>query len=518
MSSADETLFRLRGVHKSYAAPVLTAIHLEVRAGEVHALMGANGAGKSTLAKVISGLVAPDQGEMFLAGERYAPAGKAGAEALGVHIVQQELNLIGTLSVAENLFLNRLPARFGFVASGTLYREAREALKAVGLEDVDPDTKVEELGVGKQQLVEIAAALTRRCRVLILDEPTAALTDPQVELLFQHIDRLKASGVGIVYISHRLEELRQIADRATILRDGEVVTSEAFSELTLEEIVRRMVGQDGDDLTQQRARDGRPEGGLEEEIDESPDGTAVGLRVQGLCRGSFVQDVTFEVRRGEIFGISGLVGSGRTELLRAIFGADRAESGTVQVGEIEPQLFSSPRDAVRAGLALIPEDRKHQGLLLTQSVRVNLTLGKIQELANAFGWIGAREEENEARQASLRLRVRSTGLEQEVAELSGGNQQKVVIGRSLLGHAEVFLFDEPTRGIDVGAKAVVYQLLKDLAEEGKCVLVVSSELLELLAICDRIGVLSAGRMAAIFNREDASQEKILNASFSGYVG
>lgn len=503
MSDARKTpLLRTEDVRKSYATPVLKGIDLDVHAGEVHALIGANGAGKTTLAKIVSGLTPLDQGAMWLGDKPYLPSSKADAENQGVHIVQQELNLIGTLSVAENLFLNRMPSRWGWISMATMCLEASAALESVGLEDVDPEMKVEELGVGKQQLVEIAAALSRRCRVLILDEPTAALTDPQVELLFEHIARLKTAGVGMIYISHRLDELREIADRATILRDGVVVTSRPLVALTMEEIVRQMVGQDVQEESLQ--------------VDREPG--SVGLRVDGLCRGDLVRDVTFEARRGEIFGIAGLVGSGRTELLRAIFGADRAESGGVALEDSDiPRRFDSPRDAVRAGLALVPEDRKQHGLLLTQSVRVNLTLGKVREMTSLPWWIDAGGETREARSASELMHVHFNGLEQEVVELSGGNQQKVVIGRWVVGSSDVFLFDEPTRGIDVGAKAVVYHLLNDLAKAEKCIVVVSSDLAELFVVCDRIGVMSAGRLVEIFDRDNWSEEKIMRASFSGYV-
>ena len=495
-------LLQVRGLHKSYAAPVLTDVDFDLRSGEVHALLGANGAGKTTLARIVSGLMFPDQADMQLAGEAYAPADKMAAERRGVHIVQQELNLIDTLSVAENLFLNCLDARLGFLRKTALRGRACEALAAVGLDEIDPDTPVSRLGIGQQQLIEIAAALSRRCRLLILDEPTAALTGPQVDLLFQHIERLKHEGVGIIYVSHRLDEIRRIADRATILRDGRVVATEPVERLTVEQIVELMVGREVRRRSQHRRRELGP----------------VALRVTNLTRRPLVQNVSFEVFGGEVFGIAGLVGSGRTELLRAIFGADAAESGTVQVrADGVPRRFRHPCEAVGAGLAMIPEDRKSHGLLLSQSIRINTTLSSLRAVSKPRGWISADREDSATEHYSNVMGVQRQSIEQPVEQLSGGNQQKVVVGRWLMRGGDVFLFDEPTRGIDVAAKAVVYDQLNELADDGKSLVVVSSDLEELLAICDRIGVMSAGRMVATFERGRWSQQAIMNAAISGYL-
>ena len=493
-------LLQVRGLGKRYAAPVLTGVDLDLRPGEVHALVGANGAGKTTLARIVCGLTAPDGGAMTLGGAPYAPRSKAEAERAGVQVVMQELNLVGTLTVGENLFLGRLPRRLGFVDYARLRRRAAEALAAVGLEAVDPETPVARLGVGQQQLVEIAAALARPCRVLVLDEPTAALTDPEIALLFRHVRRLTAEGVGVVYVSHRMDEIRRIADRVTVLRDGRVVETAPAAALSLDRIVRLMVGRAVVD---------------EHDLGEREIGP-LALRVEGLRRGAAVRGVGFEVRKGEILGVAGLVGSGRTELLRAVFGADPPEAGRVLV-DGRPVAIRSPRDAVRAGIGMIPEDRKQHGLLLPRPVRLNATLARLEAVTRPRGWVAPARERDVAERVAGQVAVHAAGVEQPAAELSGGNQQKVVLARWLLRDPDVLLLDEPTRGIDVGAKATVYRLLGELAARGKALVVVSSELRELMAVCDRIAVMSAGRLVATFERGEWTEDAILAAAISGYL-
>ncbi|MEX3689203.1 sugar ABC transporter ATP-binding protein [Paraburkholderia sp. BR14263] len=522
VASPAPAVLTVTGVGKTYEQPVLADVSLALHAGEVLALTGENGAGKSTLSKIVSGLTASSAGSMTLMGRPYAPASRREAEALGVRMVMQELNLLPTLTVAENLFLDRLPQsgplRFGWIDRRRLRDDARAAMAQVGLEAIDPDTPVGELGIGHQQLVEIARNLVGSAaaadhgdggdmRVLILDEPTAMLTAREVELLFEQIARLKARGVAIVYISHRLEELERIAQRVAVLRDGKLVRVDAMANLTPERIVALMVGRElGERIDLGQRRIGAPL-----------------LKVDGLTRAKAVRDVSFEVRAGEIFGVSGLIGAGRTELMRLIYGADRMERGTVALAPTpgaapEPVQIASPADAVKLGIALITEDRKGEGLLLPQPLAANVTLGNVGAVSR-YGVVDAARENTLARTQIDALRIRASGPAQPVGELSGGNQQKVVIGRwlarDITQSMRVVLFDEPTRGIDVGAKFDIYALMGALAREGRALVVVSSDLRELMLICDRIGVMSAGKMTAIYGRDEWSQDKLLAAAFAG---
>jgi ribose transport system ATP-binding protein len=495
-------LLQVTGLNKSYSVPVLTEFSFELLAGEVHALVGSNGAGKSTFARILCGLTEPESGEILLNGRAFSPRSKREAELAGLVMVMQELNVIGTLTVAENIFLSHLPQTAGFVRFRELNHKAREALTRVGLQEVDPATPAYRLGVGQQQLVELAGALAQSCRLLILDEPTAALTDPEIDRLFANIRRLQADGVGIIYVSHRMDEIRRIANRITVLRDGRRVATHNAAEVTPPELVREMVGHD---LPERKGTSERVKG-------------EVALRVRALCAGPRVRDVNFEVRRGEILGLAGLIGSGRTETLRAIFGADRKDSGELFIDESKvPLRIEDPADAVRAGIGMVPEDRKQDGLLLAQSIKVNTTLSTLPQHVRAGGWLNSRAETETTETLCGRLGVRYASTDQTVSELSGGNQQKIVMARWLARQCRVLLFDEPTRGIDVAAKDRIYQLLRDLAAESKGIVVVSSDLPELLALCDRILVMSAGRIVAEFLPGNWSQAAITQAAFSGYL-
>src|ERR1035438_4802124 len=350
-------LLEVTRLQKSYNVPVLVDFSFTLQRGEVHALVGSNGAGKSTFARILSGLTTRDGGDIQLDGRHYDPGSKREAEHAGVIMVLQELNVIGTMSIAENIFLNRLPRRGGFLRFAGLHEQARKALERVGLGDIDPATPAGLLGVGQQQLVEIAGALSQNCRMLILDEPTAALTDPEIEQLFENIRQLQTEGVGIIYVSHRMDEIRRIADRITVMRDGRVVATHQAGDVKPAGLVREMVGHD---LPERKSAAERPLG-------------EVALHVRNLRAGERVRDVSFEVRGGEILGIAGLIGSGRTETLRAIFGADAKDGGEILIGG-QPVVIRSPADALRAGIGLVPEDRKQDGLLSPQSIRVNTTL------------------------------------------------------------------------------------------------------------------------------------------------
>jgi ribose transport system ATP-binding protein len=494
-------LLTLSGIGKTYVQPVLQEITLSLRAGQVLALTGENGAGKSTVSKIICGLEPASAGSMLLDGQPYRPASRSDAEALGIRMVLQELNLIPTLSVAENLYLRQLPGRFGWINRRQLEQDARAQMARVGLTDIDPWTLVGELGIGHQQMIEIARNLIGDCRLLILDEPTAMLTHREVELLFLQIARLKAQGVALVYISHRLEELKRVADRIVVLRDGKLVCDDAMAGHSSANLVQLMVG---------RAAD------AEIDLGGRTFGAPV-LRVRNLGRKGTVAPTSFEVHGGEIVGIAGLIGSGRTELLRLIFGADRADQGEVFIGDTNAAArIASPKDAVAAGIAMVTEDRKGQGLLLQQSIAKNTTLASLPKVSRA-GWLDAGAETTVARDYMQRLSIKARNADQTVAELSGGNQQKVVIARWLYRDCPVMLFDEPTRGIDIGAKFDIYQVLIALARQGKGLAIVSSDLRELMLVCDRILVMSAGRVVDTFERATWTQEALLAAAFSGYL-
>ena len=494
----SEPVLATSGLTKSYGTPVLEDVDVALRAGEVHAIVGENGAGKSTLARILAGIIRPDRGSMALRGHPYAPRTRGEAKAFGIAIVHQELAAIPTLTVAETLFLGRLPAVLGVVDRKRLRREAGPVLERVGLAHLDPGRKVGTLGLGYVQLVEIAAALASRCDVLLLDEPTAALAPHETEALFLQMARLREGGTAVVLITHRLDEVARAADRVSVLRDGRLIATRPAADLARDEIVRMMVG--------------RP-------LAETPDRPApnlgdLALRMEGLS-GPGIRDVSFDVRQGEIVGLAGLMGAGRTELLRAIFGAVRPTAGSVFVGaSTTPARIRSPRDAVRRGLALLTDDRKNEGLLLPCSVSANVTLGSVERVAGPFGHIRPAREDALVRPVVDALALRARSLGQPVAQLSGGNQQKVLLARALLRDPAVLLVDEPTRGIDVGARAEVHRLLLGVVARGKALVVASSDLDELLALADRILVMARGRVAAAFRRGEWSPEAVMAAAVS----
>ncbi|WP_281548938.1 sugar ABC transporter ATP-binding protein [Kluyvera cryocrescens] len=495
-----QQVLTISDIGKTYNEPVLSHIDLTLYAGKVLALTGENGAGKSTLSKIIGGLITPTTGTMTYRGQPYAPASRKEAEKLGIRMVMQELNLLPTLTIAENLFLDQLPNWGGWIQRKRLREMAYPVMATVGLQTLDPDMLVGDLGIGHQQMIEIARNLIGESRVLILDEPTAMLTSREVALLFEQIQLFKQRGVSLIYISHRLDELAQIADDITVLRDGHLVCTDDITRYTSDQLVSLMVGRD-----------------LESTLDISARrrGNPI-LQVEHFTRGNVLQDISLTLHRGEVLGISGLVGAGRTELMRAIFGADRIDSGQLLVGDpLKPVTIRTPSDAIAHRIALVTEDRKGEGLLLPQSVAVNTSLGNSEKVSR-LSWLNAHEEQQLAQKYITRLGIRTSGSEFAVESLSGGNQQKVLISRWLERNCDVILFDEPTRGIDVGAKRDIYLLLNELTQSGKGLIVVSSDLRELMLICDRIAVLSAGRLVETFTRDSWTQDAILAAAFSGY--
>lgn len=490
----------MSGIGKTYNEPVLSNINLTLYSGKVLALTGENGAGKSTLSKIIGGLTAPTTGTMTYLGQPYTPASRKEAEKLGIRMVMQELNLLPTLTVAENLFIDQLPNWGGWINRKRLREMAYPVMSMVGLQTLDPDMLVGELGIGHQQMIEIARNLIGDSRVLILDEPTAMLTSREVALLFEQIQQFKQRGVSLIYISHRLDELAQVADDIMVLRDGNMVCTDDIKRYSSDQLVSLMVGRDLDSHFDVSARrQGNPI-----------------LKVENFTRGSVLQDISLTLHRGEVLGVSGLVGAGRTELMRAIFGADRIDSGQLWVGDpLERVTIRSPSEAIAHRIALVTEDRKGEGLLLPHSVAANTSLGNSDKVSR-LSWLNSLQEHRLAQKYITRLGIRTSGSGLSVDNLSGGNQQKVLISRWLERNCDVILFDEPTRGIDVGAKRDIYLLLNELTQSGKGLIVVSSDLRELMLICDRIAVLSAGKLVETFTRDAWSQDAILAAAFSGY--
>ena len=495
----------IRALKKSFGAnAVLRELDLEIAPGEIHALIGGNGAGKSTLSKIVAGIETRDAGELLLDGTAFAPASRRAAQAAGVVMVLQELSVLPTLSVGENLFLRALPSRFGGMLDRSRLRaESRVALARVGLAGLDPDAPAATLGIGHQQLVEIAAGLAQECRVLILDEPTAALTGAEIDTLFTLLRELRAKGTSLLYISHRLDEIGALADRVSVLRDGQLVATLPARETSRERLVVLMAGDAVGSATARGAGARRSD---------------LALRVVDLQAGPAVRGVSLELHAGEIVGLGGLVGAGRTELLRAIFGADRSDRGYLELGAQQVKFApSSTREAVAAGFAFVPEDRKHHGLFAPLSVQINASLARLPLRRVIPGWLDRRAETAETTGLLEQLQVRCTDAAQPIAELSGGNQQKVVIGRWLRRDVRVWLLDEPTRGVDVTARRAIYALLRARAAAGAAILVASSDYEELATLCDRIVVLSRGQVAGEFTPANLTPAAFMAAAFHGFA-
>ena len=486
-------LFELRGISKQFpGVQALDDVSFEIARGEVHMLLGENGAGKSTLMKVLCGAYRADAGELFHNGERAEIATPADARRFGIAVIFQEFTLVPYLDIAQNIFLGREPCSrvSGFVDRKRLYADARRMLEKIGF-DIDPHTPVHQLGVAQQQLVEIAKALSQDARILVMDEPTAALSDRETERLFAIIAQLKKNGVAIVYISHRLAEVFALGDRITVLRDGRKIASVRPAETSPDDLVRLMVGR-AVDRTYAR-----------EYCKEPGD---VLLEVKNLASDNGIADIGLTVRAGEIVGLCGLDGSGRTEVARAIFGADRVTAGEIRLmGE---SIAGSPEDSARRGMALIPENRKQQGLALGRSVGDNIVLASLHRMFPSGIFVPARAAK--AAQAGIeQLRIATPSPHRPVSVLSGGNQQKVVIAKWLNAAARVFIFDEPTRGIDVGAKAEIFRLIDQLVQKGAGVLMISSEQTEIVHVCDRAYVMRAGRIVGALARDELTEANIV---------
>ncbi|MFD5403939.1 sugar ABC transporter ATP-binding protein [Streptomyces griseorubiginosus] len=494
MSDKDE-LLRIEGIRKTFPGVVaLDGVDFDLRRGEVHVLLGENGAGKSTLIKMLSGAYHPDGGRVLVDGEEVHIRGAQDAERLGIATIYQEFNLVPDLTVAENIFLGRQPRRLGMIDRKTMEADAEVLLKRVGV-NVSPRARVRELGIARLQMVEIAKALSLNARVLIMDEPTAVLTSEEVDKLFGIVRTLREDGVGIVFITHHLEEIAALGDRVTVIRDGKSVGQVAAA-TPEDELVRLMVGRS---IEQQYPRE------------RGDTGPAL-LKVEGLTRDGVFHDVSFEVHAGEVVGIAGLVGAGRTEVVRAVFGADPYDKGTVQVAGAALRGHDVGA-AMAAGIGLVPEDRKGQGLVLDQSVEENLGLVTMRS-ATRGGLVDLKGQRAAAARIAEQLGVRMAGLHQQVRTLSGGNQQKVVIGKWLLADTRVLILDEPTRGIDVGAKVEIYQLVNELTAQGAAVLMISSDLPEVLGMSDRVLVMAQGRIAGELDADQATQDSVMALAVS----
>jgi ribose transport system ATP-binding protein len=488
-------LVEIRSLSKAFAGvQALAEVQFELKAGEVHALMGENGAGKSTLMKILSGVYQRDGGEILLDGQPVEIPTPRAAQALGIQIIHQELNLMNHLSAAQNIFIGREPRKFGglLLDEDALNAQAAAIFARLHLA-LDPRTPVGELTVAKQQMVEIAKALSFDSRVLIMDEPTAALNDAEIAELFRIIRQLQGHGVGIVYISHKMDELKRISDRVTVMRDGRYIGTVPTGDTPMETIIGMMVGR-----------------ALVHEARRIPDNSRndVVLEVRGLCRGHVIRDVGFTLRRGEILGLAGLMGAGRTEVARAIFGADPLDAGEIRVHG-KPAAIRSPRDAVAHGIGYLSEDRKQFGLATGLDVQTNVVLPSMARFLKGGFWLDAASVRTTAADYVQRLAIKTPSVDQPVRLLSGGNQQKIVIAKWLLRDCDILFFDEPTRGIDVGAKNEIYKLLDALAESGKAIVMISSELPEVLRMSHRILVMCEGRVTGELPAAGATQEAIM---------
>ncbi len=488
-----EIILEMKNIDKRFSGVhALKSVNMELREGEVHALMGENGAGKSTLMKVLCGIYKRDGGDVVLFGNPVNFVNIKDSQEAGISIIHQELNMMNHLTVAQNIYIGREPMKGIYIDDKKMEEDAKELFERIGVK-IDPSAILGTLTVGKQQMVEIAKAISRNSKILILDEPTAALTQLEVEELFKIMNDLRDKGIGMIYISHRMDEINRISDRITVMRDGEYVGTLITKDTTKDEIVKMMVG--------------RVIYGDKKEQSNVSDDAEVVLEVKNLNRGKEIKDVSFKLRKGEILGFSGLMGSGRTEVARAIYGADAFDSGEVYVNGKRVDI-KTPEAAVNAGICYLSEDRKRYGLLLDKSVAENSVLSNLDDYIN-LGWISDSKIEKDARRENAKLKTKTPSMRQILRNLSGGNQQKVIIARWLLKDSDIFIFDEPTRGIDIGAKSEMYTLMEELASQGKSIIMISSELSEIQRLSDRVVVMCEGRITGEIDIKDATQEKIM---------
>lgn len=489
----SELILKMTGIDKRFSGVhALKGVDFDLYAGEVHALMGENGAGKSTLMKVLCGIHAYDSGSIEYFGKKVKFASIAESQAAGISIIHQELNMMNHLTVAQNIYIGREPMKGGFIDDRKMEADAAELFKRIGVR-IDPSVKLGSLTVGRQQMVEIAKAVSRDSKLLILDEPTAALTQPEVEDLFRIMHDLQRKNIGMIYISHRMDEINRISDRVTVMRDGEYVGTEYTKNLTKDDIVKMMVG--------------RVIYGEQKEKSLVPDDAPVVLEARNIVSGKTLKNVSFKLRKGEILGFAGLMGAGRTELARAVYGADLFDSGEIFVNGKKTEI-KTPEAAVKHGICYLSEDRKQFGLMLGKSVTENTVLASLDDYIR-FGWINDAAAKAAAEEKNKQLRTKTPSMDQLLKNLSGGNQQKVIVARWLLKDSDVFIFDEPTRGIDIGAKSEMYDLMAELAAQGKSIIMISSELAEIQRLSDRVIVMCEGRITADLPIEGLTQEEIM---------
>ncbi len=492
-------VIEMKGISKAFSGNrVLDQVDFQLLRGEIHALMGENGAGKSTLIKILTGIYERDAGKVFIKGKEVHFKNPKEAEQMGIAVIHQELNIIPYLTVYENMFLGKelTVGRFGITRDKEMKKKTKEYLDRLGIE-IDPNMEAGNLSVGQQQMIEIARAVAANTEVLIMDEPTAALTDREIEALFKVIDSLKKQGVGIVYISHRMEEIFQICDRISVLRDGQFIDSKEVAKTNFDEIVKLMVGRQlGERFPERNTKIGQER-----------------FKVENLTsKGSF-ENISFSIHQGEIVGVAGLMGAGRSEIMQAIFGYRALDGGKMFIDGKEVTI-KSPYEAIKAGIAFVTEDRKSQGLILDLSVRENLSITTLDKISNK-SVVSSKTEISLVDEMIEKLHVKTSGREISVKSLSGGNQQKIVIGKWLGIHPKILILDEPTRGVDVGAKKEIYQLMNDLTKQGVSIIMVSSELPEILGMSDRVLVIHEGKLANVLNKSEATQENIMQSATGG---